>query len=270
MSEEIGTIDPVEPMDGDGSTCLQVYASPGRVELNTIPCILSVRDADRLCDLLALAIVKADGLPAEPELEGAIRVRLERKTRTGEPATDVERLDGVAIAAWLDLAFPGLQPDPTGSGISFTRVYSYGRQALWPGDPDDVAAWLGASGFKCRLRRAQGSRETFVEVIEPGEPAPDWPSVAVSAMNAAALERPDLAWVLRRFQPGDRVVAEREIVYGTGQTVEEGTRGTVVRMEAGGVPVVRVVWDALAEGDPYELATSCESVAAAAAEGDPA
>ena len=82
-----------------------------------------------------------------------------------------------------------------------------------------------------------------------------------------------LAWVLRRFKPGDRVVAEREIVYGTGQTVEEGTGGAVVRMEPGGVPVVRVVWDALADGDPCELSTSCEFVVAAAddaVDGDPA
>ena len=206
--------------------------------------------------------------------ENRTRVRVERKHASGDPhPSDVERLDGVALGAWLHAtARADFAADPTGGGVNLTRVHSYGRQTAWPGDPDDVAAWLNANGFACRMRRAEGSMETFVEVTGPAEsPAPDWPRGVVQAMNAAALSRPDLAWVLRRFTPGQRVCAQAEIIYGTGQRVEEGSYGTVVRMEDGGTPVVRVLWDTLADGEPYELGTSCEFVDGARdPHGDPA
>jgi hypothetical protein len=74
---------------------------------------------------------------------------------------DLERLDELHLAAWLaavaSLEYRG--------GLS--RVRSGGRVHVWPGDPDDVAAALTSSGFRCKLWRVvDATVETyFVEVL---------------------------------------------------------------------------------------------------------
>jgi hypothetical protein len=181
----------------------------------------------------------------------------------GAPTTDVELVDACAIVAWQEKLsrYPMHCADAVGGVVPLTRVWSYGRQAVWPGDPDDVAAFLSANGFRWRLRRAEGSRETLVEVVGrlDADPPPT-PAAFLDAMNRATLARSDLAWVLRRFAPGQRVCATSEITYGTGQHVAEGTLGTVIRMEDDGTPVVRVLWDGFDAGDSEVLPTSCEFV----------
>ena len=53
-----------------------------------------------------------------------------------------------------------------------------------------------------------------------------------------------LARLLRRYQPGERVRAAENIVYGTGEEVPEGTVGRVQRVNVHGcMPLVTVAWD---------------------------
>lgn len=67
----------------------------------------------------------------------------------------------------------------------------------------------------------------------------------------------DFSWVERRFRVAELVRATREIIYGSGQRVLEGTVGMVQRMDPG-LPVAAVLWDSLAEGSPAVVATSAE------------
>lgn len=74
---------------------------------------------------------------------------------------DLERLDELHLAAWRAAA-AGLEYR---GGIS--RVRSAGRMHVWPGDPDEVAAALTSSGFRCKLWRVVDAAVEiyFVEVL---------------------------------------------------------------------------------------------------------
>lgn len=55
-----------------------------------------------------------------------------------------------------------------------------------------------------------------------------------------------VARLLRQFRVGERVRAVEALVYGTGEEVPEGTRGTVQQTNVHGcTPLVRVAWDDL-------------------------
>jgi hypothetical protein len=58
---------------------------------------------------------------------------------------DLERLDALHLAAWQTA---GVSLEWRGQ---LTRVDSAGRVHAWPGDPDDVAAAIGAIGYRARL-----------------------------------------------------------------------------------------------------------------------
>jgi hypothetical protein len=50
------------------------------------------------------------------------------------------------------------------AGVPMTRVEAFGKESLWPGDPDDVAATLGAAGFTVHLRVSTSRHETWIVV----------------------------------------------------------------------------------------------------------
>ena len=78
---------------------------------------------------------------------------------------ELRRIDALCVSAWL---LPRLEP----CGVS--RVFTDGRFHPWPGDPDDVAVYLTAAGYRVELRmgRRQGNhRETIVVVVSSSRTA---------------------------------------------------------------------------------------------------